>query len=87
METIEINEHLIYELIGVLDAFCCKFEELFMAASKQDSYWMDTQDVCIMLNVSKRTVQSLRASGKLPHSKIGKKCFYKTEDVKKLLKK
>ncbi len=47
--------------------------------------WLDNQDVCETLAISKRTLQSYRESGLLPYSIIRHKIFYKPEDVQKLL--
>ena len=46
---------------------------------------MDSQDVCLRLNISSRTLQTLRDNGKLPYSQIQHKIFYKPEDVEALL--
>lgn len=46
---------------------------------------MDSQDVCLRLNISPRTLQTLRDNGKLPYSQIQHKIFYKPEDVEALL--
>lgn len=46
---------------------------------------MDSQDVCIRLNISPRTLQTLRDNGKLPYSQIQHKIFYKPDDVEALL--
>ncbi|MDE6069990.1 MAG: helix-turn-helix domain-containing protein [Alistipes sp.] len=48
---------------------------------------MDNTEVCRLLHISKRTLQYLRSSGRLPYSTIGNKCYYKLEDVKDLLDK
>lgn len=42
---------------------------------------LDNQDVCQMLNVSKRTLQRYRSSGELPYQMIYHKTFYKESDV------
>lgn len=47
--------------------------------------WLDNQDVCKMLDISKRTLQNLRCRGKIPFSIIGKKCFYKASDIEALI--
>lgn len=47
--------------------------------------WLDNQDVCDMLCISKRTLQVYRDKGLLPFSRIRHKVFYKPEDVEKLL--
>lgn len=48
--------------------------------------WLDNQDVCMLLNVSLRTLQNYRDSGKIGYSQIGHKIYYRPEDVEQLLK-
>ena len=49
--------------------------------------WADgyNQDVCQILNISLRTLQTYRSNRMLPYTQIGYKMFYKPEDVGKLL--
>ena len=47
--------------------------------------WMDGQEVTLALNISPRSLQTLRCSGQLPFTRILKKLYYKTSDVKALL--
>jgi hypothetical protein len=47
--------------------------------------WLDSQDVCHILNISKRTLRTYRDMGKLPFSKVIGSIYYKPEDVEKLL--
>lgn len=42
---------------------------------------LDNQDVCQLLNVSKRTLQRYRSSGELPYQMVYHKTFYKESDV------
>ena len=48
---------------------------------KAMSQWLDTQDVCHMLNICPRTVQTLRDNGTLAYTQISHKTYYKPEDV------
>ena len=41
------------------------------------SEWMDNQDVCRMLNISPRTLQTLRDNGTLAYSQINHKTYYR----------
>ena len=49
------------------------------------SDWMDNQDVCQALKIIPRTLQTLRDSGRLPHSKINNRIYYRPEDVERLI--
>ena len=47
--------------------------------------WLDNQDVCQILNINKRTLQTYRENGMLPYNRIRHKIFYRPADVEKLL--
>ena len=47
--------------------------------------WLHNGDVCQLLNISKRTLQHYRDTGVLPFTQIGHKCYYRREDVERLL--
>ena len=47
--------------------------------------WIDGQFVMQTLKISPRTLQRLRDNGILPHSKLGRKIFYKETDIEKIL--
>ena len=46
---------------------------------------MDSSAVCRCLGVTARTLQYYRENGTIPYSFIGKKCYYKVEDIKAVL--
>ena len=47
--------------------------------------WMDAQEVCLALNISKRSLQGYREYGIIPYSCIGGKYMYKESDLAKIL--
>jgi len=47
--------------------------------------WVDGYVVMKMLNISPRTLQTLRSNGTLPFSRIGNKLFYRKSDILKIL--
>lgn len=47
--------------------------------------WLDNEEVCQLLKVTKRTLQNYRDNFVLPYSQIGKKILYKASDVQKVL--
>lgn len=47
--------------------------------------WLDAQDVCLALNISKRALQTYRDKGMIPYSNIGGKFFYKETDIRQIL--
>jgi len=85
---------LISMSIKVFDALAQRVENIeqrveILYRRQEDSglkKWLDNQDVCQMLNISKRTLQSYRERGLLPYCRIEHKILYKPEDIEKLLK-
>ena len=47
--------------------------------------WLTGDDVQKMLNISERTLQTLRSNGTLAYSKIGGKLYYRRQDLQNLL--
>lgn len=47
--------------------------------------WLDNQEVCLMMNITKRTLQTYKDKGLLPYSKLNRKNYYKLSDVQGLL--
>ena len=43
--------------------------------------FVDNQDLCMLLQISKRTLQRYRSIGALPYKTLGKKTYYSEEDV------
>lgn len=47
--------------------------------------WLDNQEVCLILGITKRTLQSYKDKGILPYSKLNRKNYFKYTDVQALL--
>lgn len=47
---------------------------------------LDNQDICQLLNVSKRTLQRYRSLNVIPYQRIYNKTLYKESDVQKFMK-
>ena len=47
--------------------------------------WLDISEVCQLLKISKRTLQSYRDLGVLPFSQIAGKIYFKASDIDKYL--
>ena len=54
---------------------------------KLGDQWLDNEEVCKLLKVTKRTLQNYRDNFILPYSQIGRKIYYKASDVQTLLEK
>lgn len=54
-------------------------------SSKKLGEWLDGQDVCLLLNISPRTLQTYRDCGRIGFSQINHKIYYQSSDVAKLI--
>lgn len=86
MEIITIEKQAFNILINTLESLFEAINEIDARCNKKMSKWLDNAEVCQLLDISKRTLQTYRDNGTLPYSQIKHKIFYKTTDVEKLLK-
>ena len=52
---------------------------------KKMNKWLDNHDVCRVLKISPRTLQTLRDNGTLAYTKIGNRTYYRPEDVERIV--
>lgn len=83
MEFVGIEKQLFEELVRKFEYFEHRVMEICYRENDRTLHkWMDNQDVCRYLNISPRTLQTLRDNGTLPFSQINHKIFYKPEDYR-----
>ena len=82
MGFIVLEEEAFNYLDAQLEIFVKRMDKIFeRSEDKTMSKWLDTQDVCQMLNICPRTVQTLRDNGALAYTQISHKTYYKPGDV------
>ena len=87
MEVIMIEARTFEAMRERFEAFANRIDELAeQNGEKSLNNWMDNQDVCQILNITKRTLQTYRDSGIIPYTQIGHKIYYKPEDVERIIK-
>lgn len=67
-------------IISLADSYSSDFSDVFI-----EEEWVDGKLLATSLNISLRSLQTLRERGKLSFSTIGKKVYYKVAEVQKLL--
>ncbi|WLD23274.1 helix-turn-helix domain-containing protein [Flavobacterium dauae] len=68
------------ELLEMTEKATEKYTPIF-----KEEKWLDNQEVCLMMNITKRTLQTYKDKGLLPYSKLNRKNYYKLSDVQALL--
>ena len=87
MEILIIQKEAFEEMAAKFNSFSNRVNELLAKQGcKSLNRWMDNQEVCRQLNISPRTLQTLRDNGTLAYSQINHKVFYKPEDVLSIVK-
>ena len=86
MEVISIERSTYEELLTSFNSFVSQMKAMAgRGTDKQFGEWLDNQDVCQILNISPRTLQTLRQNGTLAYSQIEHKTYYKPEDVERVI--
>lgn len=86
MEIINVEARTFEAMMARFEAFAQNVENLCRNnGDKGMQKWLDNQEVCQILNISKRTLQTYRDNGTLPYSQINHKMFYRTEDVERVI--
>ena len=80
-----IEKQALDELTYRIELLKTKVGNLYANSGIAPQKWIDNDQACVRLSVSKRTLQSLRDSGILPFTKIGGKVFYRPEDIERML--
>ena len=86
MEIVNIDAKTFDAMLSKFESFAKRMEQFCRLHGDRDmSEWLDNQDVCLLLNISPRTLQTFRDNGTLAYSQISHKTYYKPEDVKKIV--
>jgi hypothetical protein len=84
MEIVAIEGRTFEQMKQRFDDFA-KQVKSFCGSGQNKEAWLTNKDVCGLLQISSRTLQSYRDNGTLPYSQIGRKCYYKVSDVEELI--
>lgn len=82
MGIICIDEKVWTALLGKIETLASQarlLEKRYQPPTKEK--WIDSQDVCQALGITKRTLQSYREKGIVPYSNVGGKFFYRENDI------
>lgn len=88
MEITNIETRILVEMMRRFESLANKIETVYHASEdKSLQKWLDNEDVCEILNVSKRTLQYYRDSGMIAFTQINYKVFCQPQDVQALIDK
>lgn len=86
MEIIIIEKETFTLLLESVRALSRKVHQLEEKSTDRHlKKWLDSEDVCRILRISPRALQTLRDTRRIPCAQVNRKFFYKPEDIEKLL--
>lgn len=83
MENLLITKHEFEELKESIQSISQQIKKPHSQTLSEQ--WLDILEVCKILRISKRTLQSYRDKGVLSFSQIGGKIYFKNSDIEKHL--
>lgn len=85
METVVVIERKTFEeIMARFNRLVNRVDEIRRKSeAKRLGEWLDSSEVCRILQVSPRTLQTLRSNGTLGYSQIVRKVYYRAEDVQR----
>lgn len=86
MEIVIIEKNAFEMLLAGVKALEEKIKLLTLKGSDRHlAEWMDSEDVCRVLHITPKTLQAIRDRHGIAYSQIGRKFYYKPEDVEQML--
>ena len=83
MEVVVIDKATFERMLSEFENFAGKVERLCREQEDLgEKEWLDSDDVCRLLGISPRTLQTMRENGTLAYTRISHKVYYRPEDVK-----
>lgn len=85
MEVVTIEKRTFLYVCERFTEFAKRIESLYSTHTQKVENWLNSQEVCLLLGFSKRTLQYYRSSGRLAYSQIGSKIYYKSADIEMII--
>jgi excisionase family DNA binding protein len=84
MEIIVIEKQTFERIKRSFESFEHQVRELCESRQNKGE-WLSGEEVCSLLRISKRTLQTYRDTGTIPCSRIGRKYYYKASDMEQFI--
>lgn len=84
MQVVTMQSEAFNKLVEILENIQRKLNEPINNNPLKEE-WLDNEQVCLLLHISKRTLQTYRDNEVLPFSQIGSKIYYKASDIDQFL--
>ena len=85
MEVVTIEKRTFSYVCERFTEFAKRIESLCSTHTQKVENWLDSQEVCLLLGFSKRTLQYYRSECFQSYSQIGSKIYYKSSDIERII--
>ena len=86
MEAVTIEKRTFSYVCERFTEFAKRIESLCSTHTQKVENWLDSQEVCLLLRISKRTLQRYRNNGVLKFYSIYHKTYYKESDLHEFIR-
>ena len=86
MEVVTIEKRTFSYVCEQFTEFAKRIESLCSTHTQKVENWLDNQEVCLLLRISKRTLQRYRNNGVLKFYSIYHKTYYKESDLHEFIR-
>lgn len=85
MEVVTIEKDTFEEITQEVNEVISMAEDLLRKFKPARTEWLDHKNVCMMLNISKRTLQNYKDQKIIPYTRISRKSYFKLSDIENYL--
>lgn len=85
MEVVTIEKDTFEEITQEVNEVISMAEDLLRKFKPVRAEWLDHKNVCMMLNISKRTLQNYKDQKIIPYTRISRKSYFKLSDIENYL--
>lgn len=85
MEVVTIEKDTFEEIKQEICEIDSMAEDLLKKFKPAQTQWLDHENVCLMLNISKRTLQNYKDQKIIPYTRISRKSYFKLSDIEHFL--
>lgn len=86
MKHLETNDDVLNQLLDIGEKLSDKLQKLLTDHKmKSQNKWLDSQDVCVMLNISPSSLNYLCSRGYIAYFKLGTKRCYRKSDIQEFI--
>ena len=87
MEIVSVEKKAFEACVAAAESLAGKVGEVCRRCSDgREKKWLDGQEVCRLMRISPRTLQTLRDNRMIAFAQVNRKFYYRPEEVERLLK-